>query len=65
MICVLHPEVVAAVRDQLVELLEGARVEQQRHALARGELAGLVLPREAVFPAAELREPLELGQLRQ
>ena len=41
----LHAEVGAAMRDELVELDEAALVEQRRDALARGELAGLVLLR--------------------
>ena len=35
----LHPEVVAAMRDQLVDFFERAGIEQPRHALARGQLA--------------------------
>ena len=35
----VHAEIAAAVRDQLVQFLEGAFVEQQFDALARGELA--------------------------
>ena len=37
-------------------------VEQQVDALARGELAGLVLAAQAVLAAAQLGEPLELGE---
>ena len=40
-----HAEVGAAVGDQLVHLDEAARVAQQLDALARGQLAGLVLAR--------------------
>ena len=40
----LHAEVAAAVGDELVDLLEGAGIEEQLDALARGQLAGLVLP---------------------
>ena len=47
-----HAEVVAAVRDQLVGLLEGAFVEQELDALARRHLAFLVLLLAALFPAA-------------
>ena len=39
----LHAEVGAAVGDELVELDEAAGVEQGGDALARGQLAGLVL----------------------
>jgi hypothetical protein len=42
------------VLDQLVELLEGALVEQGQHALARGQLALGVLPLAALGPAARL-----------
>ncbi len=56
----LHPEVAAAVRDELVDLLERARIEQQLHPLARGELAGLVLALVARLAAAELRSALEV-----
>ena len=49
----LHAEVGAAVLDVHVELLEGALVHQQLDALARGELAALVLGIDARLPAAE------------
>ncbi len=49
-----HAEIAAAVRDQLVHLLEGAFVEQQFDALARGEFAFLVLARAAFWSAALL-----------
>ena len=58
----LHAEVAAAVRDELVELLEGAGIEQQLDPLARGELAGRVLALEAVRAAAELGAALEVGE---
>ena len=45
----VHAEVAAAVADQLVQLTEGAFVEQQFDALARGQLAFLVLPRHAAL----------------
>ena len=49
-----HPEVAAAVRDELVQLLEGAGIEQQFDALAGGQLAGRVLAFETIRAAAEL-----------
>ena len=49
---VFHAEVAAAVRDELVHLLEGARIEEAVDALARGELAGRVLAGEAGLAAA-------------
>ncbi len=60
---VLHPEVAAAVRDQLVELLEGAGVEQQFHPLAGRQLALLVLAPHPRLAAPELRRLLQLRQL--
>ena len=60
---VLHAEVAAAVRHQLVELLEGARVEQGLHALARRQLPGVAVALEPVLAAAQLRPPLEVRQL--
>ena len=61
---VLHAEVAAAVRDELVQLFERAGIEQEIDALARRELAGVVLALEAGLAAAELREPLEIGKAR-
>jgi hypothetical protein len=49
-----HAEVGRAVRLEAVVLAERARVEQQLDALARGELALLVLLVDARLPAAEL-----------
>ena len=49
----LHAEFGGAVLDEHVELLERALVEQQFDALARGELAALVLGLDALFAAAE------------
>ena len=58
----LHPEVLAAVRDELVDLLERAGIEEARHALARGQLALRVLFLEALFAAAKLGEVFALPQ---
>ena len=49
----VHAEVAAAMRDEFVDFFEGAFVEQQVDALARGELAFLVLA-VAPFLAAAL-----------
>ena len=49
----LHAEVGGAVLDEHVELLEAAFVHQQVDALARGQLAALVLGVDARLPAAE------------
>ena len=48
----LHAEIRAAVGDELVELLEGAFIEQQRDALARRQLAGLVFALAALGASA-------------
>ena len=53
----LHPEVAAAVRDELVDLLEGARIEQQIDALrapsaCRPRAAGAGAPRRRPAPRA-------------
>ena len=48
----LHAEVVAAVHDERVQLLERAGVEQDLDPLARGELARRVLLGDALLAAA-------------
>src|SRR6185436_12961325 len=50
----VHVEVHRAMDDELVELLERARIEQQRDALARGELAVVVLAVDASLTATQL-----------
>ena len=50
--CLVHAEVGRAVLDEHVELLERVLVHQQFDALARGELAALVLRLDARLPAA-------------
>ncbi len=50
----LHAEVAAAVLDESIEFLERALVEQEVDALARGQLAALVLRDDARLAAAEL-----------
>ena len=62
---VFHAEVVALVDHELVDLEEGAGIEQQLEPLARGLLAGLVLAPDAVLAAAQLGlgvTPMELGE---
>ena len=59
---VLHPEVAAAVRDELVDFLERAGIEQQLDPLAGGQLAGRVLALDARLAAAELRAALQIGE---
>ena len=55
-----HAEVAAAVGDELVDLLEGAGVEQQLDALARGQLAGVALPAQPLLAAAQLGPALKV-----
>jgi len=50
------------MRDELVELLEGARIEQQVDPFARGQLAGVVLAAQPVLAAAELGAAFEIGE---
>src|SRR4029077_11905775 len=56
---VLHPEIATAMGDQLVDLLERAGIEQELDPLARGQLAGRVLLRQATRAAAKLGAALE------
>jgi hypothetical protein len=58
----IHAEVAAAMRHQLVDLFERARVEQQLDPLASGQLAGVVLFLLPRFAAAELGATLEVAQ---
>ena len=51
----VHAEIGRAVLDEHVELLERVLVHQQLDALARGQLAALVLRIDARLPAAEPR----------
>ena len=44
----------ALVHDELVDLHEGARVEQEVEPLARGPLPGLVLAADALLAPGEL-----------
>ena len=58
----VHAEIAASVGHQLVDLFEGAGIEQELDALARRQLAGRVLAREPLFAAAKLRAPVEVGE---
>ncbi len=51
------------MRHELVCLLERARIEQQIDALARRQLAGVVLLLQPVFTAAELSPPFEIFEI--
>ena len=51
----LHPEIGAAVADELIKLLERAFIQQQVDALARSELPGLVLALAALGTAPGFR----------
>src|SRR5439155_18165573 len=60
-----HAEVVALMDHELVDLEEGAGVEQQLDPLAGRLLAGLVLAPDALLAAAKLRlgmTAMELGK---
>jgi hypothetical protein len=46
-----HPEVETAVRDELVEFFERAGIEKEVDAFARRQLAGVVLPPDALLAA--------------
>src|SRR5262249_43931906 len=59
----LHAEVGAAVGDVLVDLGERAGIAQHLEPLARGQLAGLVLACNPLAASAQLRAPIQLGQL--
>ena len=59
----VHAEVAAAVGDELVDLLEGAPIEQQLDPLARGELSLLVLPVDPFLTAAQLGLGVQRGEL--
>jgi hypothetical protein len=48
------------MRDEFIDLLERAGIEQQLDPLVRGELAGFVLASEAVVAAPEFRTALEV-----
>ena len=45
--------------DELVDLVEGARIEQGIDSLARRELAGVVLPLQPIVAAAAFGAALE------
>ena len=57
-----HPEVLAAMRDELVDFLERAGIEQQRHALAGGQLALRVMLLLPLVTAAELGQAFAFFQ---
>ena len=61
----LHAELGRAVLDKHVELLEGALVREELEALARGELAALVLRCDARLAASRPRPRPALFQLFQ
>ncbi len=60
---VLHAEVVGAVLDEHVELLEGVLVHEELDALARGQFAALVLRLDAPPAAAAARAVAPLFEL--
>src|SRR5262249_43063878 len=58
----LHPEVAAPMRDELVDLLECAWIEQQIDALAGRQLPGRMLALDAHGATTALGSLLEIGQ---
>ena len=50
------------MRDELVELFERARIEQEIDPLARGQLAGLVLAAQPLLAAALLGAAFEIRE---
>jgi len=50
------------VRDEFVDFLERAAIEQQVDPLTGGQLAGRVLPLDASLAAAELRAAFQIGE---
>src|SRR5262249_15500011 len=57
-----HPEIAAAVGDELVDFLERAGIEEQVHPLAGGQLTARALLAKTLFSAAELGPAIEVGQ---
>ena len=57
-----HAEIGTPVRDQLVDLVKGAQVEEQLHALAGRELARGMLPPSALLATARFSTVLKLRQ---
>src|SRR5262249_52478793 len=57
-----HPEVAAAVGDELVDFFEGSGIEQEIDPFAGGQLAGGVLLPAARLAAAELGAAFEIGK---
>ncbi len=55
-----HAEVEAAMGDELVELFECARIEEQLHALAGRQFSRGVLALDPIGAAAELGAALEV-----
>jgi hypothetical protein len=49
----LHAEITASMRDERIDFLERVGVEQEPHALARGQFAGVALSLQPLFPTAE------------
>jgi hypothetical protein len=59
---ILHPEIAAPVRDQLVDFFEGVGIEQQVDPLTRRQLTGRVLPLDASLAAAELCAAFQISE---
>jgi hypothetical protein len=50
---ILHTEVATAVGDEGVDFFEGVAIEEQEHALARGQLARIALALQPLFSTAQ------------
>src|SRR4029434_2636035 len=57
-----HAEVEAPMRDELVDLFEGAGIEEEVDALARRQLPGFALAAKPFLTAAEFRAPIKIGE---
>jgi hypothetical protein len=57
-----HAEIETAVDDESVELFEAARIEQQLHPFAGGELARGVLAAKTLVPAAQLGAAIQIAE---
>jgi hypothetical protein len=61
----IHAEVAAAMRHELVDLQEGAGIEEQVDALARRQFSCGVLLCKTIITAAQLGAPLEILEILQ
>jgi hypothetical protein len=59
---VLHAEIAAAMRDELVDFLESAVIEQKADALPGSEFPGVVLAAQAIGASAAFSASLEVDE---